>query len=179
MPKRKKRKNSKLIGMECSFLPKNSDFMALSVGTLAPDFTLPATCGRNLTLSKDLADRPCVLYFYPKDFTPGCTQEACTFRDEFAVFRNLDITIWGISRDSVATHQKFKQTYRLPFELLSDLGGFVCKAYDALVPLIGIPKRVSYLLDKEHKIVAVYQDFFRAEAHIKAMLSQIERIQKL
>ncbi|WP_448530147.1 peroxiredoxin [Raineya sp.] len=148
--------------------------MALKVGTLAPDFTLPSTSGKNISLSKDLAGKPCVLYFYPKDFTPGCTKEACEFRDQFATFRNLEVDVFGISRDNIDTHQKFKETHKLPFELLADVNGSVCKAYEALIPIIGIPKRISYLLDKEHKIVAVYQDFFGAEEHIKAMLEKLK-----
>jgi peroxiredoxin Q/BCP len=149
--------------------------MALKIGTSAPDFTLPATNGKNISLSKDLAGKPCVLYFYPKDFTPGCTKEACEFRDQFATFRNLEVDVLGISRDNIDSHKKFKETHKLPFELLSDVNGSVCKAYEALIPIIGIPKRISYLLDKEHKIVAVYQDFFGAEEHIKAMLAKIQK----
>lgn len=147
--------------------------MALKIGTFAPDFTLPATNGKNITLSKDLAGKACVLYFYPKDFTPGCTKEACEFRDQFATFRNLEVDVLGISRDNIDTHKKFKETYKLPFELLADVNGSACKAYEALIPIIGIPKRISYFLDKEHKIVAVYQDFFGAEEHIKAMLKKL------
>lgn len=149
--------------------------MALKINTLAPDFELPATNGTNVSLSKDLAGKPCVLYFYPKDFTPGCTKEACEFRDQFAAFRNLNIDVFGISRDDIASHQKFKEQHKLPFELLSDVSGKVCKAYEALIPIIGVPKRISYLLDAEHKIIAVYQDFFGAEEHIKAMLAKINQ----
>jgi len=149
--------------------------MALKLNTPAPDFELPATNGKTISLNKDLVGKPCVLYFYPKDFTPGCTKEACEFRDQFATFRNLNVDVLGISRDDVASHQKFKEQYKLPFELLADVSGKVCKAYDALVPIIGIPKRISYLLDSEHKIVAVYQNFFGAEEHIKAMLEKINK----
>lgn len=144
--------------------------MALKINTLAPDFTLPSTLGKNITLSKDLKGKPCVLYFYPKDFTSGCTKEACTFRDSYEIFRGMDIDIFGISRDTIDSHQKFKETYRLPFELLSDLDGRVCKGYDALIPIIGMPQRVTYLLDKNHIIVGVYSSMFDAAGHIKTML---------
>ncbi|MCU0438203.1 MAG: peroxiredoxin [Raineya sp.] len=150
--------------------------MALKVNSVAPNFELPSTNGNKISLENDLKGKPCVIYFYPKDFTPGCTKEACEFRDQFATFRNLDIDVFGISRDNVETHIKFKDQHKLPFELLSDVDGKVCKAYEALIPIVGVPKRISYLLDKEHKIVAVYQDFFGAEDHIKEMLKKIQTV---
>ncbi|MCE2709020.1 MAG: peroxiredoxin [Bacteroidota bacterium] len=147
--------------------------MALKIGSIAPDFTLPATTLGTITLSKDLGGKALILYFYPKDFTPGCTTEACEFRDQFAAFRDLDIPVFGISRDSLATHEKFKQSHRLPFELLSDASGKVCKAYDALIPLIKMPSRVTYLLDQEHKIAGVSEGLFENKAHVAAMLKLI------
>jgi peroxiredoxin Q/BCP len=150
--------------------------MALKVNSIAPSFDLPSTNGKKISLENDLKGKPCIIYFYPKDFTPGCTKEACEFRDQFATFRNLDIDVFGVSRDNVETHLKFKEQHKLPFELLSDVDGKVCKAYDALIPIVGVPKRVSYLLDKEHKIIAVYQDFFGAEDHIKEMLKKIQTV---
>jgi thioredoxin-dependent peroxiredoxin len=148
--------------------------MSLKLQNKAPDFTLPSTNGSDITLSKDLQNKPCVIYFYPKDFTSVCTKEACEFRDQFAEFRNLEIDVFGISRDDMETHLRFKKENKLPFDLLSDIKGEVCKAYDALVPLIGVPKRVTYLLDKEHIIVGVFQDFFAAEGHIKEMVKNIQ-----
>jgi thioredoxin-dependent peroxiredoxin len=147
--------------------------MALKIGSIAPDFTLPATTLGTITLSKDLGGKALILYFYPKDFTPGCTKEACEFRDQFAAFRDLEIPVFGISRDSLATHEKFKQSHRLPFELLSDASGKVCKAYDALIPLIKMPSRVTYLLDQEHKIAGVSEGLFENKAHVAAMLKLI------
>ena len=149
--------------------------MALPVGIQAPDFTLAATNLGSITLSKDLAEKSLVLYFYPKDFTPGCTTEACEFRDQFAAFRELDIPVFGISRDNLATHEKFKKTHRLPFELLADESGKVCKAYDALLPLIKIPTRVTYLLDSNHRIAGVFQGLFENKAHVAAMLKQLKK----
>jgi peroxiredoxin Q/BCP len=149
--------------------------MALTVGTQAPDFTLAATNLGSITLSKDLAEKSLVLYFYPKDFTPGCTTEACEFRDQFAAFRELDIPVFGISRDNLASHEKFKKTHRLPFELLADESGKVCKAYDALLPLIKMPTRVTYLLDSNHRIAGVFQGLFENKAHVAAMLKQLKK----
>ncbi|KOY85906.1 redoxin domain protein [bacterium 336/3] len=150
--------------------------MALKLNSIAPNFDLPSTNGKNISLENDLKGKPCIVYFYPKDFTPGCTKEACEFRDQFATFRNLNIDVFGISRDNVETHLKFKEQHKLPFELLSDVDGKVCKSYDALIPIVGIPKRISYLLDAEHKVLAVYQDFFGAEDHIKEMLKKIQTV---
>ena len=149
--------------------------MALPVRTQAPDFTLAATSLGSITLSKDLAGKSVILYFYPKDFTPGCTTEACEFRDQFAEFRDLDIPVFGISRDNLATHEKFKKTHRLPFELLADESGKVCKAYDALIPLIKMPTRVTYLLDSNHRIAGVFQGLFENKAHIAAMLKELKK----
>lgn len=149
--------------------------MALAIGSPAPDFTLTATTLGSITLSKDLAGKSVILYFYPKDFTPGCTTEACEFRDQFAEFRDLDIPVFGISRDSLDTHEKFKKTHRLPFELLTDESGKVCKAYDALLPLIKMPTRVTYLLDSTHKIAGVFQGLFENKAHVAAMIRQLQK----
>lgn len=148
--------------------------MALKIGTVAPDFSLKGTSGLELNLKKDLAGKSFILYFYPKDFTPGCTAEACEFRDQFEAFRNLDVPVFGISRDNLETHEKFKKTHRLPFELLADESGKVCKAYDALIPLVKMPKRVTYLIDSEFKIAGVFQDMFESKKHIENMLKKLQ-----
>ncbi len=148
--------------------------MALNIGEKAPDFNLPATNGTTIGLNKDLKGEACILYFYPKDFTPGCTKEACSFRDNFEAFRSLDIQVFGISTDGVATHKKFIDKYQLPFILLSDVSGRVSKSYKAMIPVIGLPKRITYLLDKQHQIAAVYQDMFGAEKHIKEMVRAVK-----
>ncbi|MEM6844199.1 MAG: peroxiredoxin [Bacteroidota bacterium] len=149
--------------------------MPLKVPQSVPDFSLPSTSGSTFKLSRDLANQPGIIYFYPKDFTPGCTQEACSFRDSFSVFRDLNITVVGISRDSIESHQKFKKQHRLPFELLSDRDGSVAKKYGALVPFLKVVRRITYLIDANHKIAAVYEDMFGAEKHIKQMIAAVER----
>lgn len=145
--------------------------MALKVGQKAPDFQLPNSEGQDIILGQNL---PCIVYFYPKDFTPGCTAEACSFRDNHQLFKNLDIAVFGISRDSINTHKRFKAEHQLTFELLSDTSGKVCKSYDALIPIVGMPKRVTYLIDKLGIIRAVYSDMFGATNHIKSMISQLK-----
>lgn len=148
--------------------------MALKIGSKAPNFSLPGTSGIKLRLSEDLKGKALILFFYPKDFTRGCTAEACEFRDQFSEFRNLDIPVFGISRDDISTHEEFKKEYKFPFDLLSDESGKVCKAYDALIPLIKMPKRITYLLDPEHRIAAVFSDMFEFKGHIQSMLKKLK-----
>lgn len=145
--------------------------MALKLGNKAPNFILPSTSGENLKLQDNV---PCIIYFYPKDFTPGCTEEACSFRDGFSELRNLDIKVFGISRDSISSHIKFKEQHKLPFHLLSDLNGKVCESYDSLIPLLKVPKRVTYLIDKDQRVKAVYSDLFGAKKHLKRMISELK-----
>jgi peroxiredoxin Q/BCP len=144
--------------------------MALAINSQAPDFTLPSTTGSDFQLARDMAGKPCIIYFYPKDFTGVCTAEACSFRDHFEAFRDLDVAVIGISRDSIATHRQFIQQYKLPFDLLSDADGTVTKLYRAAVPLIGMPKRITYLLDATHKVVAVHEALFESSEHVRTML---------
>ena len=149
--------------------------MALAINSKAPDFTLESTSGNTFTLSKDMSGKACVIYFYPKDFTPACTQEACSFRDSHQVLANLDVPVFGISKDSITTHLKFKEAHQLPFDLLSDPSGKVCKAYKALIPILKVPKRITYLLNKDHEIEAVFESMFDAAGHIKAMMKAVEK----
>ncbi len=148
--------------------------MPLKIQSPAPNFTLASSSGQDFTLHTDLANKPCIIYFYPKDFTSGCTAEACEFRDHFAEFRGYDIDIVGISRDSVATHQKFIQQHQLPFQLLADEQGKVARLYDAIVPLIGMTKRVTYLLDAQQRITGVYEAMFESAGHIRAMIAKLK-----
>ena len=148
--------------------------MALKIGKKAPDFTLPSTSGKNFSLSKDCKDKACIIYFYPKDFTRGCTAEACDFRDQFVAFRDLDIPVLGISRDDMPTHLRFKKEYKLPFELLSDEKGNVCNAYDALIPLIRVPKRITYFIDQDHIIQGVFSDMFESKKHVNEMIKLLK-----
>lgn len=149
--------------------------MALTTGIKAPDFTLPSTTGKRFTLSQHMKGKACILYFYPKDFTPGCTKEACDFRDAFSFFRNMDIDILGISADTVSSHLKFKDKYELPFELLADVNRKVATSYQATLPFIGTVRRITYLLDKEHKIAAVYENLFGAEKHVQEMIEAVKQ----
>jgi peroxiredoxin Q/BCP len=106
--------------------------MSVAVGDRAPDFTLPTDGGGEVSL-KALKGKKLVLYFYPKDDTPGCTREACAFRDSLPDFSKIKATILGVSKDSVASHDNFKTKFELPFPLASDADGKVCEAYGVWV----------------------------------------------
>jgi len=123
---------------------------AVKVGDEAPDFTAPATDGTNLHLKSVIGTSPIVLYFYPKDNTPGCTKEACGIRDSFGAFRNLNATVYGVSYDSIDSHKKFIADHQLPFVLISDSDHKIAKAYgaDGLV----FAKRMTFIIDKSGKI---------------------------
>lgn len=150
--------------------------MPLKINTKAPDFTLPSTSGTDFTLSKDFADKACIVYFYPKDFTSVCTAEACEFRDSYSFFTNLGVDVVGINRDTIETHLKFKEEHNLNFQLLCDEGAKVSSLYKSVVPLLGMVRRVTYLLDKNHTIQAVYESMFEAKQHIKEMIKQLEKM---
>ena len=126
--------------------------MALSVGTTAPAFTAKDTNGNTVSLS-DLAGKTVVLYFYPKDDTPGCTKQACSFRDSYADYQGKDIVVLGVSKDDETSHQQFTQKFNLPFPLLADTDGAIIKAYD--VDGGGYAKRVTYVIDGSGKIIHV------------------------
>ncbi|QSE96785.1 peroxiredoxin [Fulvivirga lutea] len=147
--------------------------MALKLGSKAPRFSLPSSNGSVFKL-EDQKGSPLVLYFYPKNFTPGCTKEACSFRDHHDELQELDVKVVGISRDSVSSHKKFKEKHNLNFELLSDQSGDVCKLYDALIPVLNIPKRITYLLDSDLKIQYAFDSLFGYKAHIENAIKALK-----
>ena len=118
----------------------------------------------------DFKDKIVVLYFYPKDDTPGCTKQAQSFRDSYEEYKNKDMVVLGVSMDDQASHQKFKEKYGLPFQLLVDSDGTITKAYD--VDGGGYAKRVTYIIDAEGKISYVDQKV-NTSSHAKDVLSQM------
>ncbi|BAY96866.1 alkyl hydroperoxide reductase/ thiol specific antioxidant/ Mal allergen [Tolypothrix tenuis PCC 7101] len=126
--------------------------MALAVGTDAPKFTAKDTNGNTVSLS-DFAGKTVVLYFYPKDDTPGCTKQACSFRDAQSNYQGKDIVVLGVSADDEASHQAFTAKYNLNFPLLADTDHSLIKAYD--VDGGGYAKRVTYVIDPSGKITHV------------------------
>ncbi len=126
--------------------------MALTVGMEAPAFTAKDTNGNTISLS-DFAGKTVVLYFYPKDDTPGCTKQAQSFRDNYAEYQGKEMVVLGVSMDDEASHKKFTEKYGLPFNLLADTDGAITKAYD--VDGGGYAKRVTYVIDSNGKITHV------------------------
>lgn len=152
--------------------------MTLQIGDLAPDFTLLNENEESITLSA-LRGKKVVLYFYPKDMTPGCTQEACDFRDSFSQFRKHNTEIFGISKDKAKSHGKFKEKYQLPFSLLVDGDAKVCTAYDVVNPkslfgktFLGI-QRSTFLIDEKGVIRAIWRGV-KVSGHIEKVLNEIE-----
>ena len=138
----------------------------LKIGQPAPDFTLKTTSGKAFKLSQ-LRGRHVVLYFYPKDDTPGCTAQACSFRDEYEDFKELGAEVVGISSDSEKSHQKFTEKHRLPFELLSDEAGDVRKLYEVPRALLGLlPGRVTYVIDKKGIVQYIFNSLSGATDHV-------------
>ena len=136
--------------------------MSAAEGRKAPDFTAPTDGGGKLKLS-DLRGKPVVLYFYPKDDTPGCTTEACGFRDSAAAFKKLAAQVIGVSKDSVARHDKFKAKYKLNFPLVSDEDGKICEKYGTWIEkslygrkYMGID-RATFLIDKDGVVRKVWR----------------------
>ncbi|MCB1134598.1 MAG: peroxiredoxin, partial [Verrucomicrobiae bacterium] len=121
----------------------------LGVGDRAPEFALPDQDGKVVRLADFRGEKNVVVYFYPKDDTPGCTKESCAFRDQFEAFADVGAEVLGISSDTQASHKAFAAKYRLPFRLLADESGEVRRAYRVPKSLGLIPGRVTYVIDRE------------------------------
>lgn len=143
--------------------------MALTIGTDAPTFTAKDTNGNTVSLS-DFAGKTVVLYFYPKDDTPGCTKQACSFRDANEEYQGKDVVVIGVSADDQASHQQFTQKYNLPFTLLADTDRTIIKAYD--VDGGGKAMRVTYVIDASGKITHV-DSSVNTSSHASDVLSVI------
>jgi peroxiredoxin Q/BCP len=145
----------------------------LGVGDSAPDFSLESHRGGVIQLS-ELRGRNVVLFFYPKDGSPGCTKENCLLRDLNTEFEKLDAVVLGISRDGVEEHRKFSEKHGLNHHLLSDRDGSVSKKYDAL-GLLGVVKRVTYVLDREHRVRGVIRSW-QPSKHVSGALEILRRL---
>lgn len=150
----------------------------LKVGSKAPAFTLNDQDGKKVSL-KDLAGKWVVLYFYPKDLTPGCTQEACDFRDQFAEFRKKKAVILGVSKDDEKMHTKFIATHSLPFQLLADVDGKVCEKYGVWQEKSMYGRkymriaRTTFVIDPAGKIAEIFEKV-KVKGHSDAVLSAIK-----
>ena len=154
----------------------------LKIGDKAPKFSLPAGQGKTISL-KDFAGQNLILYFYPKDDTPGCTTQACGFRDNLPHFEGMDAAILGVSKDSVAKHEKFIAKHDLNFPLLSDEDGSMCEDYGVWVEknmygkkYMGI-ERTSFLIDENGVIVHIWSKV-KVPGHVEAVREILEGQQK-
>jgi peroxiredoxin Q/BCP len=150
--------------------------MSLRVGDKAPDFTLPDHSGGSVTLSDYLGQKVVVLYFYPKDNTPGCTAEACSFRDSYESFTDAGAEVVGVSSDSVESHEKFAGRHELPFVLLSDKGRVVRKRYGATTMGV-IPGRITFVIDREGVIRHAFSSMGNIGNHIDDALAVVKDLQ--
>lgn len=152
--------------------------MLLQIGDKAPDFTLLTDEGKSICLSQ-LLGKKVVLYFYPKDHTPGCTKEACAFRDAFENFKKFNTEIFGISKDNAKTHASFKQKHSLPFTLLVDPHGDVCQTYGVLnkkslfgKTFLGI-QRSTFLIDEKGMVQALWRKV-KVTHHVEHVLHELK-----
>src|SRR5215204_4983744 len=148
----------------------------VTVGSVAPDFTLPSQSGDMVSIGDFLGERPVVHFFYPKDETPGCTKEVCAFRDSFEELTNLDAEVIGISSDSVDSHKGFAEKHNLPFTLLSDEGGMVRKLYGVSKTLGIFAGRVTYVIDEEGVVRNVFSSQIEVEKHVEEALQTLKSI---
>jgi peroxiredoxin Q/BCP len=146
------------------------------VGERAPEFTLPGPGGRPVSLAELLRGGVVVLYFYPKDQTPGCTMEACAFRDDIDAFSAAGAQVVGISRDDEASHARFAAKHKLPFLLLSDTTGETHARYGVTKKLGFIPDRMTFVIDQQGVVRHIFQSMLRMRAHVDESLSIVRSL---
>jgi peroxiredoxin Q/BCP len=148
---------------------------SIKEGDLIPDFEAENHNGERMSFSAQNLVRPAVIYFYPKDDTPGCTAEACAFRDAFADFTDAGVDVIGISSDSVDKHKAFREKYRLPFTLLADTTHAIRKAFGVPTNLFGLlPGRVTYVVNQKGEVIMVFNAQLDATQHVPKALIAIE-----
>jgi thioredoxin-dependent peroxiredoxin len=150
--------------------------MALQIGDKIPNFTAKDTNNNDFDSTTIVGQKPVVIYFYPKDNTPGCTAQACSFRDQYEDFKDIGAEVIGISGDTVASHEKFAKRYKLPFLLLSDNSGKLRKLFGVKTNLLGlIPGRVTYVADETGTIQLIF-DSMMATKHIPKALDFLKSL---
>jgi peroxiredoxin Q/BCP len=156
--------------------------MAITSGIPAPDFSLQDESGKTIRLS-DFQGKTVLLYFYPKDDTPGCTKEACNFRDDYSAYEDAGVTILGISPDTMKSHEKFKAKYDLPFTLLADPDHKVASEYGVWGPKKYMGReyegvlRTTFLIGPDSRILRVFENVKPAE-HSAEVLAELESLRK-
>jgi peroxiredoxin Q/BCP len=149
----------------------------ITIGSKLPEFTLPDQDGKSLSIKELMVKKNLVIYFYPKDETPGCTKEACTFRDSYEVFKEYNAEVIGISADDQSSHKSFVENHKLPFILLSDENNEVRKLFGVPSDLLGlIPGRVTYIIDKEGVVRHVFKSQMNAARHVDEALEILKNL---
>ena len=149
----------------------------IKVGSFIPAFTLPDQNGNMFNIGSLLGKKNMVIYFYPQDDSPGCTAQACAFRDQFEVFSAADAVIIGISSQSVKSHKAFAKKHRLSFTLLSDEGNKIRKQFGVPTNLLGLlPGRVTYVADKSGKVIYTFNSQLQTEKHVDEALRILKEL---
>ena len=157
---------------------RNSNLDKIKIGSSIPSFTLSDQNGDIFDINSVIGKKNLVIYFYPKDDSPGCTAQACSFRDQFEVFGEADAAIIGISGQSVASHKEFAEKHRLSFTLLSDEGDKLRKQFGVPTNLLGIlPGRVTYIADKSGKVIYIFNSQMQATRHVDEALRILKEIE--
>jgi len=156
---------------------KDSHMNEIKVGSTLPAFNLPDQNGNPFDIHSLIGKKNIVIYFYPKDDSPGCTAQACSFRDQFEVFKEADAVIIGISGQSVESHKEFALKHRLTFTLLSDQGNKIRKLFGVPTNLLGLlPGRVTYVADKTGKVIYIFNSQTQAEKHVDEALKILKEL---
>ena len=151
--------------------------MELKVGDKIPNFRAKDTNGNDFDSQKIIGQKPVVIYFYPKDNTPGCTTQACSFRDNYQDFKDLGAEVIGISSDTVQSHIQFKSKFNLPFILLSDNDKKIRKLFGVQNNLLVIPGRETFVTDKNGAVLLIFNSM-SANIHIKKALEILKKLTK-
>ena len=147
----------------------------MKAGDLLPDITLKNQFDEEIRLHDFLNKNPLVIYFYPKDETPGCIREACSFRDSYEEFEKVGALVFGISGDSVGSHKKFAERLRISFQLLSDPKRKAEKAFDVPRRIFGLlPGRVTYIFNKEGRLIHIFNSSVHPAKHISESISALK-----
>jgi len=162
-----------------SFQNKSKSIKTLEIGEKIPSFTLLNQDSISLSINDSIGIKNIVIYFYPKDDTPGCTKEACSFRDEFEEFGNLDALVIGISSDSPTSHKNFIKKYNLPFALLSDPENKVRNMFGVKSDLLGlIPGRVTFVVDKSGVVQYIFDSQLNSIKHVEKAKEVLEKMKQ-
>ena len=149
----------------------------LDLKSTAPNIESIDQNGQTIKLSNWIGDKYIVLFFYPKDFTPGCVKEACGFAREYdALCENGEVEIIGVSGDTTGSHQKFADTYGLPFSLISDKNKAIRKAFEVPIYLGLLSSRVTYIIDKQGKICFAFEVITKGNEHVSSVVAELKHL---